>query len=441
MDMRFISAAAFLAGALALAGCGGNGTPAKKEDPKTCPAGYTGTPGDCVKPSETDPSKPMRLVMPTGSTWSFKDGDKTQGTIPVGKKRPFGNVEVSCPADAAEACGWEVRDGGIYATFGATAALMKTETVPDRSEADNDDRNAGVDGDRAPNSDWLSNSALIAAVKQQVASPGDYYVEIKGPRGTPQAVLTSGNAQLSNGGDFSNNPGTTNDDGSEIGHLVIDVGGGNDTDVRLVHTRGRTAPTYDEDQDPTKNDYLVYGAWETRTSAAGGDLDPRLPPKNGVLWTGSIRRTDSASWANGDARYEGKALGHYATGADIGKKWEEWDGNVDLRANFTQNIIKGQVTTGLTASNLGTVNLEQTMIRGGNATGGTGLIELLDDNGDAIAGSTGSGKWNAGFFGSDINGQPNGIAGDFAVERKTGTAAVLHGAFGGHHIGDLDQQP
>jgi len=454
MDRRFIIPATMLAGALALAGCGGG---------SDTPAASTGGGGTPPASTQLEP-----LTLPADATLGVTTATALQGTIPAGKHKDFtdanGNVRVSCPTGTVP-CSYAIRDGQIFANNKAEPSIIPptppAEQEPNRDEdqADNDDRNTALDRDNTPNPDWLSNRNLIDAVKQQVGNENEnMFVRLAGPRGVPLAVTTNENGQggggeLTSGGDFSASPDMH---GSAIGHAVVDVGTGHEADLRLVHTRKRTLGSGDEDADPSLNDYLVYGAWERRTAAAHEVDDPRIEPDSGVVWTGTIRRTDSDKWASGEAEYNGKALGHYylaaRDGTDLEHVMTEWDGTVNLRANFTIDRIRGKVTMthhnppnssvvasgrasdGLPAG-LTTVNLGQTEIRG--SVRGSTTIEALDDNGNAVRGATGTGAWNAGFFGADINGQPNGIAGDF---RHTSDVGEIEGAFGAHQTDDLERE-
>ena len=451
MDKRFILPVAMLAGALALAGCGGG-----SDTPAASPG--ANPPANGTNPGTTANGGFKEVTVAGGFTLSDDDEGRS-GQIETGDedKNIIGNVLLTCPDTATNGCRWRVKDGQVEATGGATG---KRHVPPPAPEADTSDRTAaGPQG----TANWLSNRALIGAIKEATGSDGTY-VELAAPNGAPVRVR-AGSAELDDGGKFLKTDSDTADSltgaiagadhdinaGSDIGSATVVVGEGLKTHLRLVHTRNRMLDTDaqqdDADRENRRTDYLVYGAWETR-AGSGDTIDeaPQADNKYGYLWTGTIPRTDAEAWQIGEADYKGKALGHYTHGSDAG----EWDGTVNLKANFAKDVraVRGEIRTGLAAATgLDEITLEQAGI-GANVRGDV-----------SFDGRQVKGTWKAGFFGASVNGQPNGMAGDFSAGRPTiaagtittprpgggtftqtqraQTPATIDGAFGAHNVGDI----
>jgi len=434
MDMRFIIPATMLAGALALAGCGGGSdTPAAKTE--TTPE---------VTPAATSGFKPVNVE---GGVTLEDDDEGRSGSIETGvKEKPIiGNLLLTCPESATNGCRWRVKDGQVEVTGGA---IGKRYEAP-MPEPNTTDRTAGG-GEDAPI--WLSDSALIGSVKR---SDTGVYVEIVAPngvpvRGTDGSGVIRAAAPTPAGGDFSGaDAGVATSSGSDINHIVVDTLAGRETDLRLVHTRDRSVTDSSgtvADKDKLNNDYLVFGAWERRTSANEG---PKNPSNIGQVATGSIKRPDPGAWKIGDASYEGKALGHYS---HRGGAWKEWDGTVHLEANFAEGNIQGEVTTGINipegeiiGPQIGKLTLKKTSIAA--MSSGSAAIPVAPN----IRGAAASGTWKAEYFGSAVDGAPSGVAGSFASSRPEvtsgsgvvitthQTAAEIQGAFGAHNVGPLPE--
>ena len=420
-----------LAGALALAACGGG-----SNNPTASSGGGGGNGGgDNGANNGANTSSFKAITIPGGYTLEDADEGNT-GQLRAGDSGNFGprgkGVTVSCPEGATDGCRWRVKDGLIEATGGATGELWKLPSAP---TADTADRTGGVTG----GTDWLSNRNLIRSVK--VDGSDNVYIEIEAPNGAPVRLTDqtgdTTNTQINVGGSFSDaDPDHDVQAGSRIKTAVIDTGGGRETDLRLIHTRHRTinAETgHEADRERQETDYLVYGAWERRTAAGDSDPDaPRSEPTLGYLATGTIPRNDPQRWGIGDARYEGRALGHYRLDD---ARWQEWAGTVNLKANFApeEGLIRGTLKTGLGEQGGGSledINLGQTKI-GASVSGDA-----------TVKGTASTGTWNAGFYGTAVNGQPTGVAGSFAVNR-TGDEeneilkADVQGAFGAHNVGQI----
>jgi len=427
MHMRFIPAMALLAGALALAGCGGGsgvtpgsgGNGDSDDDSQPPPAGNT----DALKPYiieggflHTDLDEGDDGIIPTGDSVAI-------GGITVRGVDHVHGAKITCPDESKNGCRWLFENGQLMLSGGATAERIPEPTIPEANTADK----TGGAGDI----DWLSDRALIRAIKENDA--GHIYVEIEAPNGAPVRGRDSANAIIgpvgtAAGGSFDSDRGSITG-GSATNHFVIDTLGGRETDLRLVHTRGRTVAGTGvvPDIDTLRTDYLVFGAWERRTAAQEG---PKSDPELGYLATGTIPRNDPQAFGIGDARYEGKALGHYS---HDGGDWTEWEGTVLLEANFApdERNIDGTVKTGISAvSGLATINLEKTRI--GSSVSGSSEIDGSKQS---------SGTWKAGFYGTAIDGSPNGVAGSFRAIRPevdTQKEADLQGAFGAHNVGQLN---
>jgi len=273
-----------------------------------------------------------------------------------------------------------------------------------------------------------------------------------------EVVENGSGGPIRHGGTFNGIDEIEHDEnaGSPVGHVVIDALRGLETELRLVHTRGREVMrTSDsgDDRDDTLSDYLVFGTWERRT---GADKGPRADPQAEVLVAGSLPFANEDLPTTGDARYEGKALGHYKRGK-TGKndKWNTWNGTVELKANFSRGTskISGTLKTGIE-----------------DGTNSDGSVKTLSDinlnrltaGGSGKVSGVGTGTWEAGFYGTTINGAPNGVAGSFKTEREKarpgGTietenggvttvtlrpeipAMIVQGAFGAHHVGQLEDR-
>ncbi|MCY4242824.1 MAG: hypothetical protein OXD36_13920 [Rhodobacter sp.] len=485
MDKRFILPVAMLAGALALAGCGGG-----SDTPAASP-----TNPETTNPGTTTTTRAQHLngtgLENTGTrarTIYIAAGDRyetpNEGTIDC----PTGNTRCVITVAPGEGATTVTQTGG--ATF--TAKKTEKEKTEETVDADDTTPAAPVARDQTPapsgGASWLSAAALIKAVQQNDA--GHVYVETETPNaGGVRGARDGKNAALGGviipvetaGGVFNGDAGVATGQvpvpgasparmapgsGSLINNFVVDTNDGYETDLRLVHTRDRIVIN-DEgeevDDDRLANDYLVFGAWERRTSANQG---PTQNPDIGYEYHGGIRR-DVASVTTGDARYEGKALGHYSYD---GGKWLEWDGTVALHANFAQRNISGEIKTGIPVSNLdteksdklgprfepglGTITLKKTAI-GAISRGSLSLPDRANTpdpaSGSVIPGAASSGTWEAQYYGSAIHGSPTGVAGEFVGTRRAnpsgGTGLILHnqvaaevrGAFGGHRVSQLPE--
>ncbi|MCY4240504.1 MAG: hypothetical protein OXD36_02040 [Rhodobacter sp.] len=441
-----------VAGALALAACGGGSDmddDGNGANPGANPGSTTSTNANAQRLPDT-----TGLTNSSGEPYTIRIVKKADGTNGT---HTTPNGTITCPADeCVVTVGAEQGTPVVTATGGATYAAKPVVQAPTA------DRTAGR-GDSTV--DWLSDRNLVNAVKTRARTTTDrggvevVGITITGPRGAEHTLLREGASRIAvgPGGTFNSSVDTIEPtSGSEIGRVVIESPevDGDDTTLRLVHTRGRTVVSADDtitDRDTTYSDYLVFGTWETVTSAGDAEADaPTNASVTGVLATGTLPVPASELPQRGDARYEGKALGHYDF--HKGEGWEEWNGLVSLKANWTSGTdeITGFVRTT-------TAGLSDEF----NNTGATYLQIDLDDGGKVSG--VGSGTWNSDFYGSAINTIPSGIAGDFKTERKASaggtffvpqsdgstkreertakSALTLQGAFGAHHVGQsLDNE-
>jgi len=489
MDKRFIPVA-MLAGALALAGCGGgsNTTAGGSGDAMTCDDDEMLVGGQCVakvaddEDDDDDGDEPETPAGPStleGTGYTNTTGSARTLRLTKGKTETPSGGMIDCMSDACIIT-IAAQEGTPVVTVTSGSATFTAKAVV---RAPTEDRTAGG-GESSGN--WLSDSRLINAVKFAANGRDIQGITITDPRNVEHPLLATfghdnttpvdpaeqvgeggvfnGDTEAADGTTFANTNGTgvgvENTSGSRIGRVTIEAANqeGDDTTLRLVHTRGRsyTGDTSVDDtvtdRDTTLSDYLVYGTWLTVT---GADSGPQNEPRAGVLATGSLPVPASELPKRGDARYEGKALGHYKRGqVALTDPWSEWEGLVSLKANFSSGTaaISGALTTniqdGTTA--LGPIAL------GNHAIGSNGKVS-----------GVGAGTWEAEFYGTPINSHPTGIAGSFRTERKksvvTGTrettvegvtvrvpvdivqseALMVQGAFGAHIVGQNEdtQQP
>ena len=419
--------AAAMVGALALAGCGGG---SDSMDDTTM---------DDTSTDDTSTTQDPETLAGTGLTQA--------GEIRLEKDDEYetpNNGVITCTTDE---CVITVANQRGTPRVTVTSGTVTFDPYEELIVANTGDRTGGVTG----GTDWLSNRNLIRAIKQ--SDSGAIFVEIEAPNGAPTRGRDNANPSVilapvstAAGGAFNED---TNDitGGSATNHIVVDTLGGRETDLRLVHTRGRTVNGEGAvtDRDTLLTDYLVFGAWERRTAANSG---PTSKPQLGYLATGTIHRTNPGTFGIGDARYEGKALGHYN---ESDGSWSEWEGTVLLEANFApeERQISGRVNTGITTPddgtlNLGTITLKTAQI--GSSASGDSVIA-----GGVGSGSGSTGRWHASFYGTAINGSPNGVAGDFRSQRPqitrlvddvpttVQTKASIQGAFGAHNVGQLQE--
>jgi len=371
-----------VAGALALAGCGG-GSDSMQE------MAEMGDVGD--NDDDADDGTPKHVPILGGFTYD-DDDQGLFGSIVAGGEVRLGaagtGAIISCPDDAENGCTWRYRDDGkIYGTGGAKGAPWKAAAAP----------TASTEG----GGDWLSASNLVKG-----ATGG----------GTHTFTLERGGVELAI-------PDTSSDAAD------IPQSGGQEISLRLRHNRvaagteAGTTPSGDVD-------YLVWGAWEE-----GPVQDPGPDPKFTVRAAGSMPYVGTPSDQLANALYTNGAVGFEKEG-DEGM--EPWAGRVRLRANFDTGYISGTVdATGGGVLNSGadvaSINLKKTKIGASFSGSATVTRNGSGAGADNLPGSASSGSWEGTFYGPSTA-QPTGTAGTFAAKRpKDGTKATayeIQGAFG-----------
>ena len=383
---KLLMPAVTLAGALALAGCGG-GSDSMQE------MAEMGDVGD--NDDDADDGTPKHVPILGGFTYD-DDDQGLFGSIVAGGEVRLGaagtGAIISCPDDAENGCTWRYRDDGkIYGTGGAKGAPWKAAAAP----------TASTEG----GGDWLSASNLV-----------------KGATGGGDAnrfTLERGGVELA----IPNTEGTAASD--------IPQSGGMRVSLRLRHNRASagsgagTTPSGDVD-------YLVWGAWEE-----GPAQDPGPDPKFTVRATGSMPYVGTPSDQLANARYTNGAVGFDKDGdGDM----EPWVGQVVLDANFDTGYINGDVYhadgegTALNATaDVASIELKKTKIGASFSGSATVTSNGTGANADNLPGSASSGSWEGAFYGPSTA-QPTGTAGTFAAKRpKDGTKATayeIQGAFG-----------
>jgi len=441
-----ILTAALLAGMLALAGCGGGSSSGggNGEDDTTT----TNNNDDTTTTTTSGPATLSGTGLTAGDPIRLEK-DETHTT-------PNGGT-ITCPtAECIITVADQRGTPKVTATGGATFAPKPPV------QAGSNNRQEVAEGG------WLSDRNLLNAVKTSVGASGVQVdgITITDSRGADHVLVQVGdthyddgvaNNAVGEGGTFNGtDAGITETSGSKIGHVTITAEGrqGDDTKLRLIHTRGRTVLAADnmvQDRDTTLSDYLVFGTWLTET---GADSGPQSIENADVLVAGSLPWELESLPTSGDARYEGKVIGHYKRGS-VGATdpWSEWDGLVHLEANFSRG----------TSAISGTINTK--IVDGKNSDNTDVMLDIsLDDfaigNSGKISGAGLGGTWEATFYGAEIDGKPNGIAGSFAGERAARAggelrtpqpggetlvtqqaarpAMTIQGAFGAHHVGQLE---
>ena len=437
MDKRFIPVA-MLAGALALAACGGGSNTTASGTGEN----GGGEEGDMMPAVETGNDR-YKLVEVAGGYDLLEIDENDSGQIQSGGtiRIPGTNLNVTCEADQDSGCLWRINDGQVEVTGDYEAKRIDPPAAPKVGGA------TATSGET--NLNWLSQEALVNAIRP------DGSVELQrtaAGRTVRHAVTRSEtNAWTAPARDVSAAAANTFDRRVTVDETEdpnADALEGLDTNIRLVHTRGRASTPLIDDAD-RDDDYLVYGTWET---TARSSLNPDGYPKADVMWAGSIPYTTRLRFSTGTARYTGTALGHFRNNnaGNSSGAWREWEGNVLLDADFSTDRIRGTVWTGIPndGSEGGTLTGYPTL--GQINLGITDIGEEVDGTAK-IGGSTDAeGSWQANFYGTRaIQGQPSGVAGGFKSERPFVTivlddddsyisgqsGATVQGAFGAHNTG------
>ena len=281
---KLLMPAVTLAGALALAGCGGGSS----------------TPAGTAVPAADPPADPPASasvytdITPTGARIITTQLNRPSGSLQAGGTATAGNTTITCPATAGDAgCEYRVTaNGRIEQKGGATAAL--TNPVPQTSGGPSDSGN------------WLSGTALVGAVPP-AGGTGALDVTINGV----QRTVTPTDASTAQGTPATNEQ----------------LAGTGIKQISLRHNREGTNDEATPRNDNT--DFLVWGAWIDAATAA---VPSPIPERT---WGGSISHGKPSRTAGASATYVGEAQGFAKTTGG----WTPWGGNVNLTANFsTQNV-------------------------------------------------------------------------------------------------------
>ena len=409
MDKRFIPVA-MLAGALALAGCGGGSDTPAASSGQNPPANGTNPPA-----SSNNELKP--LALPAAANLSLKNTDAPQGTIPADGYRDFGNVRISCPKGTAP-CAYEIRGGRVYANNGAEPSIVQAPGLPRVPTATSS----------VERGHWLDDDNLVEGVGR--INQGDAN-EITLPRGAARipiqiSTFTPGLDGNLDGTDDAVSAMSGDWTGTPTNTVLEDYD--RETKLRLAHTREAQGSAVTDAA--TRNyDYLVYGAWEQQsTQASAGYPTERTM---GVLAAGSDPYGITPARDLRNATYKGGVLGFHKLGSG---DWNEMAGGIVLKASFGEQLISGVidiqdnvVTGGATG-----ITIPKTPIRSNTVTG-TGLKFIGEGPGTAAE----SGTWNGEFFGLVGRDGPSGVAGDFSVARPALGSTQSYdvtGAFGAQVI-------
>ncbi|MCY3999181.1 MAG: hypothetical protein OXF84_00020, partial [Bacteroidetes bacterium] len=396
-----------LAGALALAGCGGG-----SDTPAAPPA--NNEEGGMTPPPEP---APKTLALPTGLTitGSANSEGATDYTIPSGGKleltsRPSsrGDVVFTCPADG-EDCVVTIPVGG------AVSSVTYSGGTPEVTEKDAPETavDTGVTERPAESTDPLSDDVLLKALKTGASRmAGDNTVWNAGPgAGTPLTNF---------GTNIAENP------------PFFTPLGGPRTELWI---RG----------DGTNNNAAYYGIWAKSTQAAG---NARVYGDRGVVWGGSTPYGKKPDTSLGRVASSGPPVVVANTAAYSGtgnvllyhstdgkaSSWTEGTGDLNLTANFRTGMVGGAINvaanTGLDAND--NIELTATSITSSGTFSGSAKFSDSDVKRQ-------SGSWNGGFFGETlkvVGGNqdhlaPSHVAGQFSVTRTdTDDSLHLRGAFG-----------
>ena len=375
-----------VAGALALAGCGGgsdmsgegDGDEENVRSPAAGSGGYT------------------RVTIPGGFTLD-DENENDAGTIRTTDVAYFGaegtGVEVTCTD--ADGCAWEVRNGILMARGTFTAKLWEKPAVP---------APAGNTAQPTNTSDPLSSAVLLEALKAN---------------GTSGKVAT---------------PWTTNTQG------LADVDGG----APLSYTYPGTNPKRQIKLTVQANGEAIYwGHWHRYTEGAVDPEDSKqyTDEARGVVF-GGAKRYDAkpdADAGGGEAEYQGTAHLFYKSGKNGDWKPGERAASLTLNADFGSGMIGGKVTgvagttgaaitTGPGGITVPTGADYSEIVLGNTAIGSDGAF-----NGTTATfkkGNNQSGDWEGAFYNPatgaaravNKDNRPGFVAGEFSVTNSTRAA-------------------
>ena len=385
---KFTLPAVTVAGALALAGCGGGDSMEDMDMSNNENGNENG--GD---------AELSLLSLPGGG--SYKTTDHATGNIEAGEGINVGSgIRVNCPEAAGDAgCDYQITEDGIYAAGNAEAVAPPARIV------------GGADGDSSEDTHPLSHKNLLAALISESGDRGTLY-----------------------GANVPDDVSPTSNNG-----IIFQRSDGYNTRLILSATPGTSRTD--------ESDYVYYGHWSEWLRGT----DEQKGKRN-VVWGGSMpygkvpaKTIDTATYgtatdANAEIYYKigtgdwirdtaaVQLMAHFDNGRVIGTVSGNEDGPDDL--------IAGAGTTGPTntGDDIPAIDLNSALITASGFSGTTGFQ----------SGGTGGGTWKGAFYGpsegaaSTTDGtppspapRPSHAAGEFNAARGSGAASIdVRGAFG-----------
>ena len=414
---RLYMPAVTLAGALALAGCGGGSNTTTDNSGNMCPAGETGTPPNCMKPAEDEKkeNETKSLDLPNGLTLDGPEGHNgpRDYTIQPGKMLDLATNQTgrmarfSCPA-GGEACVITVPvDGNASAVTYSGGTPVVTEAKDPAVTV-----NTGVTQQPTESTDPLSNDVLLKALKTGTRAAADDTVW-----------------NVDNNSVIAADPAAV-----DLDKKIFKPLSGPTVNLRVDRAGG------------ARGNEAYFGDWYKFTVATG-QTEENISAR-GVVWGGNKpygRKPDTGitkAIYSGGATDVVDALLYHSTD---GKKWTRGTGDLSLEANFKTGKVGGTVAPGA----IGSITLADTAITLSETDIGSDGTFSGTAKFSAPSITRQSGSWKGGFFGDTTevvagvqkHKAPDHVAGEFRVSRqKIGTAqAELHvrGAFGN----DKDPDP
>ena len=374
---KFMLPAVTVAGALALAGCGGGSDSTETVPPVVPPV---------VPPADTGGYKD---ITPTGADVDVNTGGLSAGRIAAGGAQtiPRSNVTITCTG--TEDCAYRVTASGNIEVSGQATASIPVAPEPAAPQA------AGH---------WLTASNLVGAIPNDADAGARNSIPVVAG-GIKRTVTANGQGDTATPTFIAN---------AQHGDAKV-------SSLILRHDRGAPA-----DNGAADGNFLVWGVWLEPVQGTGSDI-PRSVSGGSLAYKGTFPTSGANVATNGTARYVGDNGFHgFVNGT-------AWTSDVRLTADFNDKTISGIVgnlgdgtAAAATDSTVGTasfnsITLKQTGI--GATMSGSAVIVGADDTishtTDQIAPS--SGTWKAGFFGPASD-APSDIAGELSVTRPAAGA-------------------